>query len=205
MVSGQKLADRAVGLTALNSLAFNFLQIGNQAILDNLMIAQEAGAGEFFTREDRKWALGTYMSEKGAIGDTTAFANKSKLGMAMQMFDAMSDITDELGKNITGTALKKAMQGNIAFAMQNAVEHQTTATKMLALMHATKGFVDAQGNPIEGNLWDNLIVEDGKLIVNPEIANFSIPAFTAKLAGINRRTETRSRVASMHQQRTPQS
>ena len=187
-ISGQKLADRAVGLTALNSLAFNFLQIGNQAILDNLMIAQEAGAGEFFTREDRKWALGTYMSEKGAIGDTTAFANKSKLGMAMQMFDAMSDITDELGKNITGTALKKAMQGNIAFAMQNAVEHQTTATKMLALMHATKGFVDAQGNPIEGNLWDNLIVEDGKLIVNPEIANFSIPAFTAKLAGINRRT-----------------
>ena len=187
-VSGQKLADRAVGLTALNSLAFNFLQIGNQAILDNLMIAQEAGAGEFFTREDRKWALSTYLSEKGAIGDTTAFANKSKLGMAMQMFDAMSEITDSLGKNITGSAAKKLFQSDWAFGMQQAVEHQTTGTKMLALMHATKGFVDANGNPIEGNLWDNLIVKDGKLIVNPEIANFSIPAFTAKLAGINRRT-----------------
>ena len=187
-VSGQKLADRAVSLTALNSLAFNFLQIGNQGILDNLMIGQEAGAAEFFNREDRRWALSTYMSEKGAIGDTTAFANKSKLGMAMQMFDAMSDITDELGKNITGSALKKALKGDMAFMFQQGVEHQTTGVKMLSLMHATKGFVDKNGNAIEGNLWDNLIVKDGKLIVNPEIANFSIPAFTAKLAGINRRT-----------------
>lgn len=188
-ISGQKLADTAIQLTALNSLAFNFLQIGNQAILDNLMTGMEAHAGEFFTRADRRWAAKTYIQEGAAIADMGVFSNKTKLAQAMQMFDAMTDVYDSLGKNLTGSKLKKAAKSNPFFAGQQAVEHQTTAVKMLALMHATTGFVDAQGNPIEGNLWENLIMgEDGVLRVNPKIANFDINAFTAKLAGINRRT-----------------
>ncbi len=188
-LSGQKVADRAIQLTALNSLAFNFLQMGNQAVLDNLMAGMEAGVGEFFSRANRREAFKIYFREGAALQELGAFAKKSKLSQAREMFDAGTDITDEIGKNVTGNKAKKTAQGNILFAGQSAVEHQVTSVKMIAVMQATKDFVDKDGNKIEGNLWDNLIMdENGKLIVNPKIANFNVNAFTNKLAGINRRT-----------------
>lgn len=192
-VSLSKVAGKAAAFTATANLAFNTLQIGNQFILDNLMGSEEAVAGQFYGKADFAWAAKTYAAEKGALGDVGKFVPKSKLGQAMQMFDALNEVSDTIGEQLTGNKLKKAMQSDPFFALQHAVEHQSTGVRMLALLHATK-VADENNKPIlnedggEANLWDMLIKDDsGKLIIDPRVKNVDRNAFIAKLHGINKR------------------
>jgi len=192
-VSLSKVAGKAAAFTATANLAFNTLQIGNQFILDNLMGSEEAVAGQFYGKTDFAWAAKTYAAEKGALGDVGKFVPRSKLGQAMQMFDALNEVSDTIGEKLTGNKLKKAIQSDPFFALQHAVEHQSTGVRMLALMHATK-VTDENNKPIlnedgsEANLWD-MLVEDqnGKLILDPRVKNVDKNAFIAKLHGINKR------------------
>ena len=193
-VNISKIASKATAFTAVANLAFNTLQVGNQFVLDNLMSIEEAVAGQFYSKSDFAWAAATYAAEKGALGDLGKFVPKSKLGQAMQMFDALNEISDSLGEKLTGNVLKKSMQSDPLFALQHAVEHQSTATRMLALMHSTavkdengKAILNEEGK--EANLWDMLIMDKGgKLIIDPRVKNVDKNKFIAKLHGINKRT-----------------
>lgn len=195
-VDMSKLAGKAAAFTAVTNLAFNTLQVGNQFILDNLMGSEEAVAGQFFSKSDFAWAAATYAANKGALSDLGAFVPKSKLGQAMQLFDALNEVTDNMGKNITGSKLKKAIQGDPFFALQHAVEHQSTATRMLALLRSYKGkLLDKDGNVIlneagqEADLWDVLVKDkNGKYMIDPRVVNVDRNRVIAKLHGINKRT-----------------
>ena len=189
-----KLAGKAAAFTATANLAFNSLQIGNQFVLDNLMGGEESIAGQFYSKSDFAWAAKTYAEMKGALGDLGKFVPKSKLGQAMQMFDALNEVSDTIGKNLTGNKLKKAIQSDPLFALQHAVEHQSTGTRMLALLHATK-VTDENNKAIlnengsEANLWDMLIKDkNGKFIIDPRVKNVDKNRIIAKLHGINKRT-----------------
>ena len=194
-VDMSKLAGKAAAFTAVTNLAFNTLQVGNQFVLDNLMGSEEAVAGQFFGKRDFAWAAKTYAANKGALSDLGAFVPKSKLGQAMMMFDALNEVTDSIGKGVTGSKLKKAMQGDPFFALQHAVEHQATGTRMLALLRSYKGKLkDSKGNVLlnergeEADLWDMLVKDEkGKFIIDPRVANVNKNAVIAKLHGINKR------------------
>jgi len=159
------------------------------------MGSEEAVANQFFNVSDFAWAAKTYAANKGALSDVGAFVPKSKLGQAMQLFDALNEVTDNIGKNVTGSKLKKAIQGDPFFALQHAVEHQSTATRMLALLRSYKGKLkDAKGNVIlnekgeEADLWDVLIKDKkGKYMIDPRVANVDRNRVVAKLHGINKR------------------
>jgi hypothetical protein len=191
----QKLAGKVAGITAAANLSLNLLQVGNQFFLDNIMGGQEALAAQFFDKKDFGWAAKTYAMNGGAIKDVGRFVPKSKLGQAMMMFDAMNTVSDDIGRNITGSRLKKAIQGDPFFFLQHGIEHQTTGTRMLALMRSFKGKLkDADGNTITNakgqpaDVWDVLVMDEkGKLIVDPKVANFDKNAFIAKLHGINKK------------------
>ena len=190
-----KLAGKAAGLTAVTNLAFNTLQVGNQFILDNLMGAEEGIAGQFYSKSNVAYAGRTYMAEKGALSDLGAFVPKSKLGQAMQMFDALVEVTDNIGDKVTGSKLKKAIQNDNFFALQHAVEHETSAVRMLALLDSYKGKLkDADGNVIltedgkEANLYDLLIKDvKGKYMIDPRVANVTRSQVIARLHGINKK------------------
>jgi hypothetical protein len=194
-INMSKLSGKAASFTAVANLAFNTLQVGNQFILDNLMGTEEAVAGQFFGKKDFAWAAATYAANKGALSDVGAFVAKSKLGQAMMMFDALNEVTDNIGKKVTGSRLKKAMQSDVAFALQHAVEHQSTGTRMLALLRSYKGKLkDKDGNVLmneqgqEADLWDMLIEDDkGMLIIDPRVANVTKNQVIGKLHGINKR------------------
>ena len=194
-VDMSKLAGKAAAFTAVTNLAFNTLQIGNQFILDNLMGSEEAVAGQFFGKRDFAWAAKTYAANKGALSDLGAFVPKSKLGQAMMMFDALNEVTDSIGKGVTGSRLKKAIQNDPLFALQHAVEHQSTGTRMLALLRSYKGkLLDSNGNVLlnekgeEADLWDMLVKDEkGKFIIDPRVANVTKNEVIAKLHGINKR------------------
>ena len=193
-------ANEAVGtlnaFTAISTLSFNLLQGANQSILDNLMMLQESVAGQFLNKGDLAWAKGEYWSSGMAVTDIGRFDPQSKIGKAVEFFDALTEFTDSEGNQIVGgKARKLARSGNLLF-LQQAAEHELSATRMLALMKNLEGKLkDSDGNVImnedgkPANLYDMLIVDDkGKMSVDPRVANFSRLDFIMKLQGLSRRT-----------------
>ncbi len=59
-LSANKLVNKLITYSALNTLAANVLQAGNQLIIDELRIAEEAIAKEFYDAKNLTWAKGEY-------------------------------------------------------------------------------------------------------------------------------------------------
>jgi hypothetical protein len=194
-----KLVGAANSLAALGSLSFNLLQIGNQKILDNSMILEEAIAGEFFSMKDLAWARGMYVKTGMGITDLGRFTPKSKLARTMMHFDALVEVTDSLGQDSsTNKFLKMFKMGNL-LAGQATIEYQTAATRMLAAMKALEGkFVDKNGKVIknddgtDANLWDLMIETKNGVELDPRVdkekSKFDEARFMAKLRGLYKRT-----------------
>ena len=196
-VDFNKVSSAMQRATAANSLMLNTLQIFNQGVLDNLMIATESAAGEYWGPKDHLWAVKKYMTEGAALGDTDIISNKlaaqTKLAKVMQSVDAMVHIEDQL-REVKGSKLRKIFNVNTGYAPQRGVEHQTSAVRMLALMKSTVP-LDKNGNRIEidgqevDNLYDAFIENDkGRMILDPRVANTDVSKITAKLNGISKRT-----------------
>ena len=206
-----KIASSVSVLTALNTLSFNTLQAGNQAILDNLMTWEEAWAGQFFNRSQYRAAMAEYTASGGALADLGKMAPTTKLGQAMVMFDALIEADDSMGKNITGGKMKQAMATDSFFVLQHAVEHQTSAVRMIALMKAMKGKLKDKNGKVINNekgepadLWDLLITDkDGLLVVDPRVANFDQGKFTGRLRSVAKKTnQIKGRRDKSHFQRS---
>ncbi len=187
--------------TAMSTLSFNLLQGANQSILDNMMMLQEAFAGQFLNKSDMAWAKGQYWGSGMAITDIGRFDPKSKIAKAVEYFDALTEFTDTEGNQIVGGKRRKAARtGNLLF-LQQAAEHELSATRMLAVMKNLEGTLkDSDGNVIlnekgkPANLYDLLIVDEktGKMSIDPRIdeaqSNFNRLDFITKLQGLSRRT-----------------
>ena len=206
-----KIASSVSVLTALNTLSFNTLQAGNQAILDNLMTWEEAWAGQFFTRSNYRAAIAEYAASGGAMADLGKMAPTTKLGQAMVMFDALVEVTDGAGRNITGGKTKQAMSTDSFFVLQHAVEHQTSGVRMIALMKAMGGKLKDKNGKVINNkegkpadLWDLLVTDEkGFLVVDSRVANFDQGKFVAKLRSVQKRTnQIKGRFDKSHFQRS---
>ena len=206
-----KIASSVSVLTALNTLSLNTLQAGNQAILDNLMTWEEAWAGQFFTRSNYRAAIAEYAASGGAMADLGKMAPTTKLGQAMVMFDALVEVTDGAGRNITGGKAKQAMSTDSFFVLQHAVEHQTSGVRMIALMKSMEGKLKDKNGKVINNkegkpadLWDLLVMDEkGFLVVDPRVANFDQGKFVAKLRSVQKRTnQIKGRFDKSHFQRS---
>ena len=198
-------ANEAVGtinaFTAMSTLSFNLLQGANQSILDNMMMLQEAFAGQFLNKSDMAWAKAKYWGSGMAMTDIGRFDPKSKIAKAVEYFDALTEFTDTEGNQIVGGKRRKAARtGNLLF-LQQAAEHELSATRMLALMKNLEGTLkDSDGNVIlnedgkPANLYDLLIVDEktGKMSIDPRLdekqSGFNRLDFITKLQGLSRRT-----------------
>lgn len=198
-------ANEAVGtinaFTAMSTLSFNLLQGANQSILDNMMMFQEAFAGQFMTKSDLAWAKSKYWGSGMAMTDIGRFDPKSKIAKAVEYFDALTEFTDTEGNQIVGGKRRKlARTGNLLF-LQQAAEHELSATRMLALMKNLEGTLkDSDGKVIlndEGkpaNLYDLLVIDEktGKMSIDPRLdekqSGFNRLDFITKLQGLSRRT-----------------
>jgi hypothetical protein len=206
-LDGGKIASNIAKYTALNTLSLNLLQATNQFLLDNFQSFNEALAKEYYSPKDLSWAKSVYWGAAGAIADLNTFTQKTKLGQAMVMFDALVENTD--GPHARGgNAAKKVIDTNNLMFVQKGVEHELQAVRMLALMRNTKGFKTKTGDTIfvekgsrklttidtgeEANLWDVLTKNDkGYLRVDRMVGNYTnkdVAAFTLKLRGISRMT-----------------
>lgn len=195
-ISGTRLVGALNTFTAINALAFNMLQGTNQVILDNLSMMQESVAGEFMSKSNLAWAKAKYWGEGAAISDLGRFDPKTKLGKALEYFDALTEFTDHEGNKLVGSRLRKAFDtGNLLF-VQQAAEHELSTTRMLGLMDSLKGKLkDSNGNVIknekgeDANLYDLLVIDkDGVMSVDPRVDNFNRLDFIGLIQGLSRRT-----------------
>ena len=195
--SANKIANSINAFTAINTLSFNFLQGANQSIIDNMALLSEANAGQFFSRGDLAWAKSRYWAEGAGLSDTGKFIPDTKLGKALEMFDALTEFTDQEGNRLVGSKLRKALQSGNLLVVQQAAEHEVSSTRMLALMKNLEGKLqDKDGNVINNedgspaNLYDLLIVDEktGRLSIDPRVANFNKSDFINLMQGLARRT-----------------
>ena len=207
-LDSNKLSQFAGTVTAVTALAGNWLQAGNQIILDSTMNAAEAWAGQYYSRADLLWARGkTYRAGFGlgllrniAEGLSDPFATDNKLYAMMEWADALQEFGGQFGKE-TGTALKKKLSLDSAFIAQHAAEFQTTAERLLALGRSYKGkFQDKSGKVIlnkqgkPADMWDLFVKgENGQYNLDKRVAKlngrkWNKSEFVGRLHGLNKKT-----------------
>lgn len=185
---------------AASTLSFNALQAINQLIIDSLSARQEAIASQFYSNQDLNWAkskLHFSGQSLAAIKDglNPKMVLQSKIGKMLELFDGMQDLGDNL-QDTTTTTGRKLTSTKTLFILQRGVEFVTTAEKMLALSRTYKGKLkDSKGEVIknekgeDADIWDMLIeTPNGKLDINPKVANFNKAQFIMKFHGIIKRT-----------------
>ena len=207
-LDSNKLASFAGTMTAVTALSFNFIQAGNQIILDSTMNASEGWAGQYYSRKDLFKARGITMRAGfglGALANVAEnaapkFATDNKLIAFMEWADAMQEFGDNFG-NQAGTAVKKLMGLNAMFLAQHAAEFQTTSERLVAMAMATEGKIkDKSGKVIlnkngkPANLWDLFEkTKTGQFKLDPRVATvdgkaWNKSAFIGRLHGLNKRT-----------------
>ena len=193
--SANKAVSAINSYTALNALSFNLLQGVNQSIIDNLGLIHEAAAGEFFSSKSYAWGKAKYWTEGAAITDLGKFVPETKLGKALELFDALTEFTDDQGNTLVGGKLRKALRTGNLMVMQQAAEHEVASVRMLSLMRELKGTLeDSDGNILEVNgepadLYDLLVIDkDGVMSVDERVANFNKNDFINLIQGLARRT-----------------
>ena len=196
-VSATKMAGALTKFVAINNLAFNLLQSANQYVMDNVSLLQEGIAGQFMTKKDLAWGKGKYYSEGMGMKDIGQFMPNTKLGKAMEFFDALVEVTDREGNRLVGNKARKVMDPSNLMVLQQGVEHQLSATRMLALMKNLEGKLkDKNGKVIQrngkdANLYDLLLIDEkGRIYLDPELSeeSFNKNDFIHLLRGLGRRT-----------------
>jgi len=199
-ISVNKLVSKLSTYTALNSLAFNALQAGNQFLIDNQKIAEEAVARQFFNITNATWGKATYLKEittGGAINDIGKFNNESKLARFVQEFDLLGDALESYKKDHTGNRAMKMLDFNNLFFLQKMAEHETAVSRGLALADSYRGKLkDKNGNVIknadgkDANLYDVYIKDEatGKWKLDPKVANFKKIQFINLVSGVYKKT-----------------
>lgn len=191
-VDTSKLAGKGASFTAIANLAGNILQVGNQFVLDNLMGAEESVAKQFFLKGSYRKAAGIYSSEGAAVADLGTFVGKSKLGQVGDMLDTMSQVGGSIMKKRSGSKAKNLLQNGLLMSMQEGIEHQTTHTRMIAMLLSMKpkdkdGNVIKKENGKDATMWDMFTMgKDGKVVFDERV-DIELPYLASRLSGINRR------------------
>jgi hypothetical protein len=173
-ISTAKLVNTLNSYTALNSLAFNFLQAGNQFILDNFRVFEEGVASQFYDKKNLGWAKATYYSSiTDQTGDALKFAPTSKISQAIVMFDALGEnIT--MARDVRTGPKALRMASGLPMAIQSGIENETAVTRMLAVLDSFKGNLkDKDGNVIKNEKGEDANVYD-LLILNKETGRYEI-------------------------------
>ena len=134
-ISMNKVVHRVVGLTAMNALAFNLLQGVNQITMDELSSYAEAAAGQHHTRKEWIRGKALYWKYGASLQDIGKMVPKTILGKLIDLYDPVQgDFTDQYGKKVTGSEIKKRLSTDMIFFLQHGAEHEVNVTRMITLM-----------------------------------------------------------------------
>ncbi len=200
-LSSTKLASKVASYTAMNNLAFNMLQVTNQLLLDNVRLTEEAVAGQFMTAKDLVWAKKEFHLKLGGLSQTRDLGKlvpDSKMLQAIEYFDGLQDVLGIANRKQSGPRTLRLAK-ELPMAAQQLVENETAVTRMLALLHATRGKLkDKDGNVIlneqgkPAHLWDLFVKNEktGRFEIDPKVANAALlrRQVTQRISGLTKKT-----------------
>ena len=163
-----KLLDGVLSYNSLRVLALNPHAGYANVAFGNLMNSIEAYAGQYFGKKNFIKAKTYYWGGlSGIIKDTVGRTPTSKIGLMNEYFNVLQHF-DEYGNRIKHKALSmRGMNLGSFFFIMTMGEHMLQSQLFMA-MALQKKFTLADGKKI--SLWDAYSVENGKLILNPEVA-----------------------------------
>ena len=164
------------------------MQATSQWVQDTQNAGKEGWANQFYSRLDLHYArriVYNPINLTGAVVESVSqpLEAQTRIYQFLEMVDGFQEM-ERLIHDKTGTFIKKHLTMARSAWMQQTAEYVTTAEKAIALAIA---FVarDKNGKVIETErgLWDLLItLPNGKLGVDPRVANFDVGMFSSKLA-----------------------
>jgi len=199
-ISANKLTNKLITHSALNTLALNGLQAANQFLIDELRLGQEAIVGQYFNGKNMTWAKGEYTSailSGQTITDIGKFKKESKLANFILSYDLLGNALSEPGRNRTGSTFIKSISLDNLFFLQHMAEHETAVTRGLAIADSYRGKLkDKDGKVIknekgeDANLYDLYIQDEktGKWGLDPRVANFKDINFINMVSGLYKKT-----------------
>jgi hypothetical protein len=199
--SSNKLAGKLASYIAMDNLAFNFLQIGNQFILDNIRLLEESVAGQFMSMKDLAWGKKEFWLALEGFKQATDFgkmAPQTKIVQAIEYFDGLQDVLGVANARETSPGVFKLAKETL-MAGQQLVENETAVTRMLALLHSYKGkLVDKNGKVIENengepaHLWELFVKNEktGQFEIDERVADRDKirRQVTQRISGLTKKT-----------------
>lgn len=163
-----KLADSVLSYNSLRVLALNQHAGYVNAAFGNMMNSIEAYAGQYFGKRNFIKAKTLYWGGvSGLIKDTVGRKPSSKIGLMNEYFNVLQHF-DEFGNRIKhGSLAMRGMNMSSFFFMMTMGEHMLQSQLFMS-MALQKKFTVSGGKQV--SLWDAYTVENGKLILNPEVA-----------------------------------
>lgn len=164
-----KFADWLNKYTSLNLLGFNVVQGTANVILGSTIQWIEAFGGENYSSKDYLKAKIFYSRNLGGIlNDIGSRKPTNIVTLLNREFDTLNEYT---GGNIRrDSKFSQLMSTNTLFFTSHAGEHWMQSKVMLAMLNNLKA-KDKSGNVI-GTMLSKISVENGKLKVDKDVANF---------------------------------
>lgn len=171
VIEWNKIADRMASYTTLTGLAFNVMQGTSNLLLGEVFLAQEAVAGQFFSKKQAaKGAarMSKYLATQWAF-DHDKLHNKSIEGQLFDKYDPLQGkFQDSFGREVTGGTLQKYFNTNALFVLQHAGELAMQGQMLFNLMEAEQVPL-AGGGTI--SMMDMYIKDEkGRLAVRSDVA-----------------------------------
>lgn len=134
-ISGSKIVDGMISLTAIKDLSLNFFSGGVNAAMGNLQNRLEASGELFYDGKDLRKANARYFRKHLKDFTTDAYSQftSSTIGRFIDKYD-MEQNTSEYGRGIRDKADYLKSTGKALRFMQSGPEHQIQISHMLAHM-----------------------------------------------------------------------
>jgi len=168
-VDKAKVIDTLGRFVSIHGLAFNVYAGLQNPILGNILIRQEAIAGEYYDHKDVLWADKTYATElPGVLGEVGLRDQKNKMTLWAEKADTMQSFSSDLREIDTTRKTRAGKLFNLSalFFINHAGEHQMQLRTSLAIANTIK-VKDEQGNVM--NLYEAHEVVGNKLVIKKEL------------------------------------
>jgi hypothetical protein len=186
-MEANKLSSSINKFSAYNVFPFNFLQGVANVAHGNVLIVEEALAGQFFTFKDYRKGVTDYVKYlPGIMNDIGKNRPESFLGQLIEYFDAQEGQTmAQLTENIFGSKFKNVAKAEQLMFLQRSGELQLATVPLLAMLYNNK-ITTKDGKEIP--LIEAFEMKNGKLqtIDNVEFTREDKRVLMNKVHGLNR-------------------
>tara|TARA_R110000868_G_scaffold276789_1_gene536569 strand:- start:412 stop:3813 length:3402 start_codon:yes stop_codon:yes gene_type:complete len=145
-----KIANAAMGFSALTSIAADLLKGVANNLQANTQIIIEAIGGEFFNTKNYLKGTAEYAQAlPGFLGDFGKPVSTSFGGELTMLYDPIQgDFKDHYGNKVSASTARRLFRTNTLFWNQYFGEHEAQVSMMFAMMDATKVIDNETGNEI---------------------------------------------------------